>query len=169
MPSDSGKWGELIEKQHPDLGPESAGCGNDIEKAVTTAKPTQVATAPSPSTHLLAGSLSLEDFDGFLDRDNPTSPQDGDSCFGRGGYDDIVAGANVVVKDASGTIVATSQLGEGSVQTIGGRFYKCVFKFAVTVPDTAFYSIEISHRGALSYSKAELESKNWELSFKLGA
>jgi hypothetical protein len=36
------------------------------------------------------------------------------------------------------------------------------------VSDSEFYSIEVSNRGEVTYSRAELESQGWSLKFKLG-
>jgi len=74
-------------------------------------------------------------------------------CSGSGGYADITAGASVTVTDAAGTIVETSSLGPGTV--ISGT---CEFSLDVPkVPEgSAFYSVEVSHRGKVTYSSEQL-------------
>lgn len=51
------------------------------------------------------GTLTLSDSDNFW--------SDGSPCSGQGGYDDISSGAQVVVKNEAGEIVATSRLEAG--------------------------------------------------------
>lgn len=82
-------------------------------------------------------------------------------------------GADIVVKDADGTIIAAGAIS----QSVGGkpgfvnraRSRECIFRGSVdNVPESDFYSIEVSHRGAKTYSKAELAASNWALQFTLG-
>jgi hypothetical protein len=93
--------------------------------------------------------------------------ESGYKCAGSGGYDDIGQGAQVVVKDGSGNTIATGELHEGRSQ----RSYasSCSFDFAVTnVSAVDFYSIEVSHRGAITFSREELEAKGWNVGVTLG-
>jgi hypothetical protein len=83
--------------------------------------------------------------------------------FGWGGFADI-PGASVTVKDGTGTIIGVSKL---ELPIEDGYSY-CLFPFSVTVSDSEFYSIEVSNRGEVTYSRAELESQGWSLKFKLG-
>lgn len=90
-----------------------------------------------------------------------------DECFGTRGYDDIRAGASVVVKNEEGKIIATGNLGQGIDEL--GLGYSCVFQITVDdVTDADFYSIAVSNRGELTYSRQELEGRDWEVSFSLG-
>jgi len=126
---------------------------------------------PTPSTHTLHGSISLtpDDRDFSWELDKP--------CSGSGGYSDLAGGTQVVVKDGSGSIIATGHLNEGT----GANPYvykgtpdpeivdSCSFSFDVEgVPDSDFYSIEVGHRGAMTYSRAEMESMSWTLELSLG-
>lgn len=43
----------------------------------------------------------------------------------------------------------------------------CQFSFEVEVPDASFYSVEVSHRGAVNYSRADLEAAAWTLDLTL--
>lgn len=73
-------------------------------------------------------------------------------CTGKDGYDDIAQGTSVVVHDASGKVIATGQLGAGSIER--GAF--CVLPFRVPgVPEQRFYGVEVSHRGVASYTAAQ--------------
>ncbi len=85
-------------------------------------------------------------------------------CEGEGGYDDMREGAQVTVRDGSDELIASGRLAEGEVVTGG-----CEFSFAVQdVPTAAFYTIEVSHRGGLAYSAAEMEAADWDVAFTLG-
>jgi hypothetical protein len=70
----------------------------------------------------------------------------------------------VTVKDGAGSIVGVSKL-EAVIST---TFDYCLFPFSVTVSDAEFYSIEVSRRGELNFSKADLESKGWLVQLKIG-
>ena len=75
-----------------------------------------------------------------------------------GGYDDLRVGAQVVVSDGSGKVLATSNLTGGVLSSDG-----CTFTYSAEVADADFYSVDVTHRGALTYSRAELENANWEV------
>jgi hypothetical protein len=73
----------------------------------------------------------------------------------------------VVVKDQTGSIVATAPLG---TPLFDGPTQGCVASFTVeNVPDAPFYSIEVGHRGAITYSNADLAAKDWHVDLTLGA
>lgn len=87
-------------------------------------------------------------------------------CKGSGGYSDISTGQQVVVKDKSGTILATGKLGIGNATS----FETCDFTFEVkNVSGADFYTVEVTHRGGLTYSKADLASKDWTVDVSLGS
>jgi hypothetical protein len=121
------------------------------------------ACASAPSTTVdtdetIVGTLLLKE------RVNP----DVRPCIGKEGYDDIQGGAQVVVTDQTGSIIATGSLAPGTPVEAGAA-YLCQFAFTVSVPnDRDFYSIEVSHRGKLTYSLAEMESVGWSVEFELG-
>lgn len=85
-------------------------------------------------------------------------------CFGRGGYDDISAGTSVTVYDATGTIVGTGALDVGSLVVRKDADYEdwftgvCEFAFAVSVPPSDFYQVEVSHRGRSTVQLADVGS-----------
>jgi hypothetical protein len=117
--------------------------------------------SPSPS-HDLGGVFTISgDSDSVLQRES--------QCTGTGGYDDIRNGTQVRVSDEDGELLAVGSLGEGLVsQDSTPIFTKCHFPISVSdVPEARFYSIEVSHRGEISYSKAELEQRNWNVEFNL--
>lgn len=121
------------------------------------------AATPTPSTHQLTGTMTLT-----ADRDGIQS-ESGPGCYGTGGYDDIVVGTDVKVRDESGTLIATGALGDGNEQSAPGALKICVFTFTVAdVPDAAFYSVEIANRGELTYSAAEMDAADWAIGMTLG-
>jgi hypothetical protein len=73
--------------------------------------------------------------------------------------------AQVVIRDGNGNTLATGHLQPGEVKST----VECVFAFEVAgVPDADFYSVEVSHRGELSYARADLEASGWVVSLTLG-
>ena len=115
------------------------------------------------STRTLTGSLTL----------TKGTWEVGERCVGDDGYSDIRQGAQVVIRGPDGTIVATGRLrnGEAISVSIAGLSLApdCEFPFSVaSVPDEDFYSIEVSHRGEITYSRDDLEALNWELDLSLG-
>lgn len=88
-------------------------------------------------------------------------------CAGTGGYSDMRAGTQVTVTDPAGTVVAVGQLGVGDRRgdTTGTR---CAFPFEVAgVPGGhAFYGVEVSRRGRLQYTEAQV--RDAPLALELG-
>lgn len=78
------------------------------------------------------------------------------TCVTGGGYDDIREGAQVVVTDAAGKTIALGQLGAGSWK----RGVGCIFLFTVAdIPaGEKFYGIEVSHRGKVQYTAAQMSA-----------
>ncbi|MET8648391.1 hypothetical protein [Nocardia aurea] len=77
----------------------------------------------------------------------------GGKCTGSGGYSDIHQGTSVVLKTSSGKVIGVTQLEGGTVSGTGCAFIWVMDK----VPDgDAFYTVEVGHRGALSYPRADL-------------
>ena len=138
-----------------------AACGGAATTTTTTEPPTTTASTTTTSpTETITGSIELQE--GML------SPRD--DCSGQGGYDDITAGAQVVVKDGDGNVIGTGRLEAGrATEAIAGTMWFCTFDFSLEVPaDMPFYVIEVSHRGELTYSLAEMEEQDWMLSLTLG-
>jgi hypothetical protein len=74
-------------------------------------------------------------------------------------------GAGVTLKDGDGKVLATSFLGSGS-----GTQNSCTFTFnLLNIPEVPFYTVEVSHRGQLSYSLSDLKAQGWILSLSLGS
>ena len=110
--------------------------------------------------HTVSGTFGLLDSDASF----PSITTSGSGCQGTGGYADISPGAQVTLKDGDGKILGTTQLSTGS-----GTTTACLFTFAIpNVPEVAFYSVEISHRGQVTNSLADLKSSGWTFSLTLG-
>jgi len=101
------------------------------------------------------------------------------TCSGKDGYSDIAAGAQVLVKDGSGDIIASGRLGQGEGALVDpadkdARWstfvsYYCEFPFVIEdVATVDFYTVEVSHRGGLTNTREELEALGWNISFELG-
>lgn len=74
-------------------------------------------------------------------------------CRGTGAFSDLAGGTAVVISDASGKTIALGQLQPGHVSGTN-----CVFQFSVEAPRSDFYGIEVSHRGVVKYSLAEVQA-----------
>ena len=110
------------------------------------------------SNPTLVGTMTLKGY--------PYLGRSGGPCTGEGGYDDIRLGASVVVKDGKDVTLATGRLGPGKMREERG----CEFNLEVlNVPKADFYSIEVSHRGALTYARQELAAIGWSVAFELGS
>jgi hypothetical protein len=109
--------------------------------------------APSPFT--VAGDITLDSYDGVL-------KVTGGVCTGQNGYDDMSAGAQVVVADATGKTIAVGAL-ESGVSESGS---KCRFPFSIeNVPEgEGPFSVQVSHRGSIAFSRADAG----DLHFTLG-
>jgi len=131
--------------------------------------------AAAPVTVQLAGTFTVV---GFYQQGQVTATvqiaPDGSSCGGINGYGDVGEGTTVTVYDAAGTIVGTTTLGAGT----GERRYTdeesrvaypdlyygpCALPFALTVPDSEFYQVEVSHRGRTTVQRADAGSVAMQL------
>jgi hypothetical protein len=113
--------------------------------------------------HTIIGSLELNGGSSGINWD-----PDG-TCVGDGGYSDIGPGAQVTVTDQKGELIATGTLSMGERGMTNDTW---VCRFAFTVPDVPgadFYTIEVSHRGGLTYSTAEMDAQGWTVGFTLGS
>jgi hypothetical protein len=127
------------------------GCSSTPERPRTQ----QATTTTLPT---LSGALILTSIDGV-------EASDDGSCEGKSGYDDIQPGATVTVSNESGTTIATGTLGNGVTTDVD---WQCRFVFSISsVPVAKFYKIEVSHRGQVTYSHADMTSQNWDVTLTL--
>jgi len=71
-------------------------------------------------------------------------------------------------KNESGTVIATGTLDRGASDATYPTVV-CHFSFTISnLPDAKFYSIEVTHRGALTYSQDQLNSDGWKVEASIG-
>jgi hypothetical protein len=88
------------------------------------------------------------------------------TCQGVGGYADIKEGLQVTIKDAAGTIVGTSAL---VFDKTPSPPQTCAYTFEVSgLPDATFYNVEAGRRGAVTFSRADLDARGWRVELTLG-
>lgn len=124
----------------------------------------RVAPTTTVPTHSLSGTLTLKD---------EVNEFSGKPCTGSRGYSDIQEGAQVTVKDEANMLLAVGRLGPGTTRearrTQFTAYSYCQFSFAIpSIPDRPFYQVEVSHRGALSYQRDDLESRSWTVDLSIG-
>ena len=124
-----------------------------------------VACSSSPDTHTLKGTMTLVGYSNIYTRSD--TREAGDECTGHEGYDDIAAGVQVKVSDGSKTL-GVGELGLGTLRVDSDSSETCVFPIRVDdVSDSKFYTVEVSHRGGISYSAAKLDRSGWRVYFSL--
>ena len=135
--------------------------------AVSVAGCTGKAPAPKPAVpqvHRLNGNYTVHGIFRHRNYGQPCTAADA-------GYADIHAGTPVVLRDKSGAMVGSATLGDGTLrrQPLRGRDDDCLFRFSLTVPERAEYRIEVSRRGAVAFSQADLERSHWTANLTIGA
>lgn len=105
--------------------------------------------AVMPDTITISGIIMLTDDSGF------TGHTLGSSCYGDGGYDDLVSGASVTVYDSGDAII-----GRGNIDASNFNGSSCVLSFEISkIPSgKGFYQVEVSHRGKISADETDLEN-----------
>ena len=121
--------------------------------------------------HTVTGTIVLSDTGSLLTGTSSSISGTGGECYGTGGYSDMSEGATVTVRDGEGNVAATSSLSAGTNPGNSGAevIIVCGFGFTVDVPDEDFYSFEVGSRGAVTYSREDLESKDWKVELSLGS
>jgi hypothetical protein len=129
-----------------------------------------VPPAEAPARTLkMAGHITVF---GLHTYEQPVVTIEGDSCYSGFGFDDVNSGASVTVYDATGAIIATTQLGSGVGKYIDndkGKDYdiyiaECRFPFTVNVPESDFYQVEVTHRGKQTVARSDAGSISLRLS-----
>jgi zinc-ribbon domain len=114
--------------------------------------------------HAITGTLQLNDTSDASGGAHGITAGVANQCNGSGGFSDIVPGTQVTVKDGDGKLLGTGTLSAGS-----GDINHCSLTFTVAgVPEVAFYAIEVSHRGALDFSLAQMQTNGWIVGMSLG-
>jgi hypothetical protein len=107
-------------------------------------------TAP-PSKVEIGGTFTLKSVRGINH-----GPALNGGCFGMNGYSDIQPGTQVRVKDATGKVVGVGALEGG---TYLEDSFSCRFDFVVTVPDSDYYQVAVSHRGDVAADRSTAQAK----------
>lgn len=111
------------------------------------ASSTQNAEKVSASLLHVNGQLTLTDPEGY-------SRAAQGSCEGSSGYNDISAGAEVVISSDSGRTLRIVYLSEGAPKATG-----CVFYFTAAIPDKyAYYGVTVTHRGTVKFTRSEMRA-----------
>lgn len=119
--------------------------------------PAPQSTAPATLNIIGALTLTLPDFTWDSNTTDALGKVHAAVCNGQGGFNDIQGGAQVVVTNASSATVAVDRLSNGVPTIDGDRATSCVFRFSVAAPaGLGFYGVEVSHRGRLQYSEADV-------------
>lgn len=121
----------------------------------TPTKPVSQKTAET-TTLVLSGTVALKSTQFMWNSDT-------DLCWGTGGYGDLTIGAAVAVTDPAGIIVALGPITTGHVGDYDGNgvtALTCNLGFTVSnIPSgKSFYGVEVTHRGAVTYSEATLRN-----------
>ena len=107
-----------------------------------------------PKKTTVSGTFELTDADSAANQ-----------CQGTGGYSDISAGTTVILTNQDGKILGSSALGTG---TSAGAV--CTYSFTIPkVPENQQqYAVEVSHRGKVVNSQADMKANGWTFSLTLG-
>ncbi|WP_377454571.1 hypothetical protein [Rhodococcoides fascians] len=106
----------------------------------------------APDTFQLAGTMTL------TESVTRYGGGPGFECVGYKGYDDMTQATAVTVSDESGTLLAKGTFAGSTGGSASS--YPCVFTFVIDAVPTGknFYKVEVSHRGALSYTQDEAQA-----------
>jgi hypothetical protein len=131
-----------------------AGCGGNH----ATPKPA------APASRQLSGSYTVH---GFFPHRNYGAPCKGADVD----YPDIHAGTGVVLRDKGGALLGSTTLVGGTLRPtpLRGRDDDCRFQWSLTVPERDTYRIQVSNRGYVEFSRADLERSGWKADLTIGA
>jgi Protein of unknown function (DUF2510) len=101
----------------------------------------------------------------FLLIDTETANAD---CVGQGGYSDISEGASVILTNQDNKILGSASLDAGTANKDSGS---CIYLFTIpNVPkDQSQYAVEVSHRGKIVNSKADMVKEDWSITASMGS
>lgn len=145
-----------------------AGCASGVGPAVTPASTTALAPTRSPERHTLTGTLSAHANWGCIPAFVNT--------VGLGRQGDVRPGAQVLIRDDSDRVIATTKLDidptivqpvstsiadiNAAVNALDGP---CRYVFKVDVPDSPFYSVSIAGLDGPVYSRSDLDGDQWHV------
>lgn len=102
----------------------------------------------------------------FVLYDSATAGAGCDGAASADGYDDVTQGMPFLIKDGKGEVVGNASLdGDGTDAGDGS----CEWKMKVVdLPVRPQYTVNLGDRGAVGFSKSELQSTGWVFEVKLG-
>jgi hypothetical protein len=90
---------------------------------------------------------------------------DGSGCRGANGYEDIGPGTPVTLRDGAGALLGTATLSAGKASAT-----ECDFTFSIPdVPEVDAYTVEVSHRGRVTNTLADMKEHDWAFALSLGS
>ena len=85
-------------------------------------------------------------------------------------YQDIGATTGVEIRDGNGNLLATGTLGSATVIDVPGQALgTCSYAPVLDVKKSDFYQVKIGTRYNKSYSFADLEKVNWQITLYIGS
>jgi hypothetical protein len=104
-----------------------------------------------PGNFEAEGTMSVADSDTYSEGYAP----DSDQCAtdGLDGYDDVVTGTQVVVRDDAGNTVAVGDLNGAKATDVGCDY---IFHLSDVPAGKKFYEVEVGSRGGVQYTEEEL-------------
>jgi hypothetical protein len=112
----------------------------------------------SPSgdqTRKLSGAVILND---------PGAERSETDCTGSGQYADIAGGLEVTISDESGEAIGST----GLAFDPRGTADQCLFIWEVMIGDASTYAIKVGERDAGTYSRADMDSRYWQVAVTFG-
>lgn len=126
--------------------------------------PTRAVAAAAPTT---AGTFTVEGYVELTHGQFTWQGTDNPVCSGMNGFDDMTAGAQMTISDATGKALVVGQLDAGRAFDITGDIAgSCRLTFSIPkVPSgVGPYGIKVTHRDAGHYAEADLRGQALELS-----
>jgi hypothetical protein len=127
-----------------------------------------IARGGAPSAAAVEARYPLPGINGVLDLQHQPFMSRlavGGPCKGLGRYGDLLGGTPVVVKDQTGSVIATGALDIG--QVVAGA--TCRFALVVpALPKAELYEFDVAQRVVRTYSYNELTARNWQVTLALG-
>ncbi|WP_060711745.1 hypothetical protein [Pseudonocardia sp. HH130629-09] len=157
IPQPRAPWAAAVTPGHVQLGSRTS-------RRVLAAAAVAVVLALATGLLLALAGVSTRSITGVMTVMNGTSSLYSSSSYGScrlsSGYDDIVAGTAVTVRDSAGRIAGVGALGSGT-----GSSYGCTFSFVVDdIPASDFYTVEVGHRGEVTFTDAAVRNGDIQLS-----
>lgn len=124
-----------------------AGCGGATPETAQTPSASPTPTPPATITVFVTMELKQTDF----------GAKEGQQCAGQKGYDDIRAGTQVKITDASGTVIALGELGAGEARDTWPDLKGTnICRFEAMVPgvqkSSGILGVEVGSRGVVNFT-----------------